>query len=66
MKMAFIIGGEDTTTTAEQGAYFYKKLRQVGSPNTSWEVIPGAPHFVTSTPEGAQAIQQSLLSNCQK
>jgi len=61
----FIIGGDDTTTTAAQGAYFYKKLEQMGTPNTSWEEIPGAPHFVTSTTEGAQAMQQALLINCQ-
>lgn len=63
--VAFVVGGDDNTKTAAQGDEFYDLLVQKGSPLISWELIPGAGHGVTEIPEGAQAMEDTLLNTCQ-
>ena len=65
LKVGFIFGGADTGTTAAQGKYYRDYLINAGSPNVTSTVVPGAPHFVTSTPEGAQAMEDTILNLCQ-
>ncbi|MEJ2601172.1 MAG: hypothetical protein P8Z00_22770 [Anaerolineales bacterium] len=64
LKIAFIFGGDDTTSTAAQGKYFHDLLINNGNSNVSMTVVPGAPHFTTETPEGFQNMQDTLLDEC--
>lgn len=63
-KVAFIIGSDDTTSTADHAMYYYNTLQQAGTPYLSIEVISGAPHAVTGTEAGMDAIQNTLLDEC--
>lgn len=62
--VAFVFGGDDNTTTAAQGQVYYDRLLRQGTPHLSMQVVSGAPHFVTTTTDGAQAMQSTLLTEC--
>lgn len=63
--ISFIMGGNDETTTAAQADLFHDTLSSGGTPYLSRQVVPGAPHFVTSTTAGAQAVENAIRNACQ-
>lgn len=63
-RIAFIIGEDDQTSTAAHGRYFYDALRQSGSPLVDLQTVPGAGHFVTEAPVGAEVMKHTLLNEC--
>jgi pimeloyl-ACP methyl ester carboxylesterase len=65
LKIGFIFGGDDSSTTAAQGMYYHDLLIASQTPNVTLKVVPGAPHFVTETPEGTQAIEDTIIELCQ-
>lgn len=62
--VSFIFGGNDNGTTASHGKHYYNQLLSSGSPQLAFQIVPGAPHFVTETPAGATAMQNALLDGC--
>jgi hypothetical protein len=63
--LAFIMGGMDTTYTAQEGLVFHNKVIEEGSPNVTLETVAGAPHFVTDITAGAVQLEQTLRAVCQ-
>jgi protein-S-isoprenylcysteine O-methyltransferase Ste14 len=61
--VAFLFGGLDTTATKAQGQAFYDFLA-VNTPLLSAQIIPTSYHDVTGTPEGMQAMEDTLKSAC--
>lgn len=59
-----MMGDQDTTVTSQHGYYFYNKMVADGSPLTQLAVVPNAGHNTFSTVAGANAIRDSLLSEC--
>jgi hypothetical protein len=54
----------DTTKTRKQGELFYDRLLLELTPLLYQEVVNGAPHEVTSTPQGAQALENAIRNGC--
>jgi hypothetical protein len=63
-QVSFIFGSLDDTITAKQGELYYDRLVQEATPLLYREVVNGAPHEVTSTPQGAQALENAIRNGC--
>jgi hypothetical protein len=63
-QLSFIFGSMDTTKTRKQGELFYDRLLLELTPLLYQEVVNGAPHEVTSTPQGAQALENAIRNGC--
>lgn len=62
--LAFQFGELDPTVTALQGREFYTLLLQNQTSYLATRTIPSAGHFTTDTPQGAQALEETLLAEC--
>ena len=62
--VSFVFGALDLSSTAAQGHVYYERLLSQGSPLVSMDLIPGAGHVTTSTPQGADTVRAILLDEC--
>lgn len=63
--VAFLFGSSDTSSTRLQGALYYDRLLQAGTPWVISATLAAAPHYVTSTPEGANYLTHFFQTECQ-
>ncbi len=59
-----VFGGQDTSSTAIHGRYFYQFLLDAGSPQLHTETLSSAGHFVSANAAGANLIRDMMLSEC--
>ncbi|MCA9972618.1 MAG: hypothetical protein KC425_20495 [Anaerolineales bacterium] len=62
--VAFIFGENDTTNTAVHGNFYHDRLVAGGTPTITLQVVTGTGHFVTNTPQGREAIANTLINAC--
>jgi hypothetical protein len=60
----FLFGELDESNAVEQGLTYYDRLVQEGTPLVRKDVVPGTPHAVPSTPQGANRVRDIMLSEC--
>jgi hypothetical protein len=62
----FLFGELDSSNAVEQGLIYHEQLVQEGSPLVRKDVVPGTPHAVPSTPQGANMIRDIMLNECRQ
>lgn len=60
----FLFGENDSSNAVAQGKAYYERVLQEGSPLVEMGTVPGTPHAVPSTRQGAEKIRDILLAEC--